>query len=491
MHKIADIAKYSLNYTVVQYLVLGIGFVKGIYVAKYLGPELMGSYGLIVLVLEYLRFSNLGTVSAMNLELSVNKGASGKEAYVKKVEDTTFTYMLCIAALCAFAAIVVHRYFGADVAQDVLPYLYAVAFIAIAGQAKIFMIIKARLEERYNLINLIEFVSNVILLAVILFAIKRYMLDAVVGAMVVSSAAIIVLFVVTGSRGLSLRIDGKLVGRLILLGAPLLVYNLFEKVFTTVDRLVILHYLTRTDLGYYTLSTTIMRSTMVILSSFTFLYYPKFLKKFNVKNDTASDRTGLLDTFKRHSRLLESLVVGVGLLGLVLITPFIAIILPQYGESVFLYKMLVLGIIFHYIAYFAGTYLISNKHQYWLIAILACVGVVAAGLNIAAIISGYGLPGIAAATCISMALYSVLKVALVFHKEGWLSLRNLAAVYWKYTLVLTVTIAVIAWYPRFMFIPFAACFVLYGREYLSLLSRFRGLAVFKNRRRTAADTQEA
>jgi len=471
-----QILKSSLFYTVVQYLVLGIGFIKGIYIARYLGPALMGSYGLILLVLEYLRFSNLGISSAMNLEVSVNRSREEKREYVECVINTAFSYILVVALLLGIAALLVHFLFSSWVASEVLTYLFAIFYIAFVGQMKLFCVVYARLYQKYRFINLIEFVSAAILCMLVVLLVADYRLDAVIGSMIVSSTLTLVLCFLLVRGRVQFHLGVRLLRSLAVVGVPLLVYNLCERVFQTIDRLMIVHFLTREDLGYFTLAYTVLSNTLLILGSFTYLQYPRFLEKFNISNYPQESRGELFHDLKRYSSSLSGVCIGITIVGLLLIEPFIRILLPAYAPSILLYRILIVGIVFDVIAYFASAFLVSNKHQILLIVTLAVASLVAAGLNLVALRSGWGLAGIAVATTISMALYAALKVSLVLRKIGQFSLQNLAAFYSKYLLFLLLLVPLMIGYPSYLFLAVPVFLVIYFSD-LSQLARKLRLAM--------------
>ncbi|MEI7849330.1 MAG: hypothetical protein WCK35_26260, partial [Chloroflexota bacterium] len=57
----------------VSYVLL---FVRGILVAKFLGPTMFGVWGFLMLVQQYLAYTNLGVQPALNVELSTEDASS-------------------------------------------------------------------------------------------------------------------------------------------------------------------------------------------------------------------------------------------------------------------------------------------------------------------------------------------------------------------------------------------------------------------------------
>lgn len=410
---------------------LGLSFFKGIYAAKYLGPSLLGTYSIIILMLEYLRFSNLGLISAMNLESSVNKN---NEGYTQKVINTTFTYLCWMGIAYIILAMIIRYGLGQFIAADIQPYFFVIAYAGFMAQIKIFTVIYARLHEKYHWINLIEFTSNVIQIVIVILFVQAHKMGALIGSIISSSTITFILCcgIIYRKKIRLIKLEFTFVKSLVVIGIPILLYALCQEVFLSIDRLVIIYFLDRESLGFFSLSRTIVSSTLVLLSSFTFLYYPKVLHAFNLNNSPNTE--DLVAKFKKYSSLLNTIGVGIGIIGMILIKPFITLFLPEYHTSILLYRVLILGIIFDRSAYFADTFLVSNKMQMTLVWCILITALISATLNFIAIYFGLGINGIVYATLVSFFLYGSAKIFLMLNKIKISKLSIWFAVYKKYLL---------------------------------------------------------
>jgi len=466
----------SLNYAFVQYLVLAMGFVKGIYMAKYLGPALLGTYGLMILIIEYVRFANLGVYSAMNLEVSLHQGKEEKRLYLENVIDTALTHAIVTSGVLVLATVLIHVFFTSALPADIQKYIYAICFIGIVGQFKTFITTHARLFGRYRLINFMEFTANAVMLLIIILLVSDYQLNAVVGAMVVSGSITLSVALMIAFRSLQVSLTLRLIKTLVTVGMPLFAYGIVDKIFGTIDRWVIITFLTREDLGYFTLSFSFLSSTMVLLSSFTYLYYPKFLNAFNLENQEGKSEE-LLDQFSSYSSSLASVVIGVGLIGMILIEPVIRVLLPQYLVSIILYRILMIGLVCERISYFAGTLLVSNRKQFQLIVLVLCLAAVAVSLNLAVLKLGWGLPGIATATSVVMFVYAVSKFGLALRVMDSFRLGYVATLYKKYIVLVAFMIPCMVLAPSHLYLVLPLFLLLYFKENARLFKRLKaGLA---------------
>ena len=465
--------KTSITYATIQYVVLVIGFVKGIYVASYLGPTLMGTYGLIVLAGEYMRFSSLGVYSAMNLEVSVDQNTEEGRSRQAKIISNAATYMLFTTTVFLGAAILLQSLFYNLIPSDLRPYVYAICLFGVAGQFKAFLFTYARLFRHFRIINGLELTSNVVILVVVLTFVPTYGLDAVVASLVASGILTIFISTVVAIRVMDVSFSVRLIPSLMASGFPLFLSGLFDKIFGTIDRWVIVGFLTREELGYFTLSLSFLSSTVVLLGSFTYLNYPKYLEKFNRGNRNLGEPETVVDDLKKYSTSFAGIAVGVGLVGIVLIEPVMYILLPDYMQSVLIYRVLMIGLLFDRMAYFAATFLVSNRHQFLLMGVLGGAALLAVGLNMSVLALGWGLVGIAVATSVSLFFYSAGKFALAFYKLKCLTASHFVDLYKKYLLLLSVLIPLLILAPAHLYLIFPLFLLLYGRENLDLYRRYR------------------
>lgn len=392
------------GYTALRYLVAAMGFVRGIYVAKYLGPSLMGTYGLITLIILYLQYSHLGVLHSFNLEISVIQKDPEKKQDVEKITHSVIGFICLVSAMYVLLAIVTDTFFSLAVPADIRNYIYAICLIGILDLFKNFYKIYARLTQKVKLLSLIEFSSGAIVLLIVIAAVSRYQLNAVIVALITSSAVGTLLGII-GLKKLRPTFHWNVFKTLIFLGIPILFYEFSSELFLTIDRLMIANYFPRETLGYYTVSYALANNTILILNSFTFLYYPQFIHKLN--NSNSPDKITLSNDILKYSHQLEGIIVAIAVVGILLIHPFIHIFLEKYQSSIFVYQVLILGFVFKTMAYFGSTYLLSNKKLKTLISLVLVGAGISYALNYIIIRMHGGINELALATVFSLFLYSV------------------------------------------------------------------------------------
>ena len=166
----------------------------------------------------------------------------------------------------------------------------------------------------------------------------------------------------------------------------------------------------------------------------------------------------------RRTSVLGGAAIGLGILGMVCIEPVITLFLPQYGRSVGLYRILMIGLLAQRMAYVAATFLVANRRQQLLVGLLAVSVPVTVGLHLIAVRMGWGVEGIAAGSAVGLSFYAVLMVAAALRAVGGLDVRNLTAMFGKYVSLLVVVVPLLLVAPGHFYIALAAFLLIYAKE---------------------------
>lgn len=386
-----------LQYSLIKYIALGFGFIKGIINAKFLGPELLGIMGNLTLILGYCSYANLGILTSMNREYVLYKDNNEEKA--KKVLETAFTSLFILAFLFFIFSIGALLIFKNNYGT----YIALIFIIAIFEQFRSYYINYFRLKDEYSMINLIEVIYSIIVFILTLFLINSLKIYGVLISMLICG---IIIFIVgiKKSKYIRLNIDFKILKTLITIGIPLLIYNLGFYILTTIDRWIIVRFYTESDLGYYTFANSMVSATLVFVSSILFLLYPKVIKAFNEEQSN-----NIMEKVKIYTRILEISSVIFFTIGLIVFRPFILIFLEQYKDSIGIYMLLLMAIIVNNLAYFSNCYIVSNKRQRYLVYLQILSIIINLSFNIIFFKIGFGVEGVALGTLLANIIYSLIQ----------------------------------------------------------------------------------
>lgn len=410
----SDKIKSIFSYSLIKYIALIIGFLKGLINASALGPELLGVLGNLLLVFSYLNYCNLGILNSMNREYVIYKDYDEKKA--KDVLDTTITFLLIISIIFfTLGVIFFYIYYKYNFTMAVS---YLLLFLsAIFEQYKAYFINYFRLVDKVRKINIIELISNGISLLLVVLLIFKYNIIAVMISMFISGLFCMI-YGFINHESIRISINGRILSDLLKIGIPLLIYNLGYYILSTIDRLMIIKYLSKTDLGYYTFANQIVQATLVFVSSFIFLYYPRVIKLFNTNVEGSLNKEEIFSLIKKFTKVIELISVLLITVGLIGINPFVNILLPQYKPAISIYGVLSIGLLIAKFSNLANIYIVSNKKQTYLLLLQGISIVLAISLNYLFLWFGLGLLGVAFATMLVNVVYSICEFTVYFKISG-------------------------------------------------------------------------
>ncbi|MHC1732889.1 MAG: lipopolysaccharide biosynthesis protein [Bacteroidales bacterium] len=393
-----------LKYSSAKYIALVIGFLKEIINAKLLGPELLGVVGNLFLILTYLSYSNIGILYAMNREYPLYKDTNSDKA--KKVLDTSFTFLIGVSAILLLCGLFLVTINIKNNNYEMGIYYILVFIIAIFDQFRQYFINYYRCIGKIGNINKMELVNNISCLLIILLLISNFKVYAVLSGTLVS-LCLVTIFNLKNSNQINIKIDKKILRDLISFGIPLLIYNLGYYILITVDRLIIIKYLNKSDLGFYTFANQMSLATLVFLQSILFLNYNEYIKLLN-KNNLGSPNDSIF-IVEKGEKIVELLGGTLIVLGSIIIVPFVNIVVPQYIQSINIYRILVIAVVFYKLSSYSNIYIVSNKHQRILVLLQVITIVFSVIINLLFLKFGYGLIGVCLATAIGNFFYSVMQ----------------------------------------------------------------------------------
>jgi O-antigen/teichoic acid export membrane protein len=444
------------RYSIIKYIALGFGFLKGIINAKFLGPDLLGVLGNLTLILGYCTYANLGIVHSMNREYVLANENSGDES--KDVLSTSFTFLVILSLL--FLCLSLGSIFAYKNIFGI--YLALIFLIAIFEQFKNYFVNYFRLLDNYNMINLIEVIYSIVAFILTLLLINNYKIYGVLFAMLICGIVILIVCILKANF-INLKIDKRILKNLISIGIPLLIYNLGFYILTTIDRWIILRYYTDSDLGYYTFANSMVNATLVFISSILFLLYPKLIKAFNEgRNKNIEEKV------KVYTKLLEVSSAIFFSIGVIIFKPFVSIVVNKYLDSIGIYMILLIAIIINNLSYFANSYIVSNKNQKYLVYLQVISGIINLSFNLLFVKIGMGVIGVALGTLIANAIYSYIQYSLFFKlnssKFNFVSTFKVYCRIFIYSIVISIMILLQVRYSIYILVVLGLTIALYLNE---------------------------
>ncbi len=401
----------TLWFTAGSFFFQGSRFITQLYAAKTLGPTLFGLWQSLFLVLAYGMRSHLGVLNAMNRDIPFYDGA-GQVERIAELRAISLGTVERSALLLAGMIFVVSYGFESPATQTGLRYI---ALMVIFQQLYLYYQMLLKSHRMFRLMSLQQFAYAALTLAMVLPLTHYFGFQGFLGGQLLVLA--VTLLLIQGNLPFSIvpTFDWQKAKGLSRIGFPIMLAGLVFNLFTTADRLVILRYLGKQALGYYSLS--IMATGILLLFPMTVaqIIYPQMSRKYG--------QTGqpLALTRLIYIPTLYLLAVMVPVLaGVYFLFPiFVRYFLSQYLPGIPALQITVFGVFFLSLSFGFANFLntVGLQKRYLIIQSIAIAIVVI--LNWISIQMGYGIEGIAMATTISYTLYAVMLIGSThFHLKS-------------------------------------------------------------------------
>lgn len=367
-----------LLFTASRYVGYGLQFVRGMLVAKLLGPYLLGVWGFLMLVRQYLSYTSFGVQYAVNIELAIDSLTDPTRRQM--IIRVALTSTLLIAGLLSLMGLGV-QVVGIPLFKKYSFNQYALALGVIAGLdhlTQVFVNVY-RVYGKLFRIAAAELFTAIVPLVVALMFRGETLVWALLAAIALSALVGISIFTVRAPFEISFSLDLRYMRHLLSTGIPLLIYALSFYLITTAGRTIISIFYSVEAMGYYALANTITTATLLGLNAVIWVVFPDILSR---------TREGLVDevvakTVQKVNDLYGTSVF-LAVFGMILALPLLFLFLPQYKSvegtlDILLLSQAILSLSFGY-----NCMAIARKHQRKVAGISLIAVVVVTGLGLLA-----------------------------------------------------------------------------------------------------------
>lgn len=409
MSKSKAIIRDAVKFTVSGYVSSICNFVSATVVRKILDPVFMGLYTELTLIFEYAKYSNLGIFDSLDRQIPYY---NGKKDF-KKLDETKnigITFSLFTSLICALGLIIFSYIIGGRLSPVLATGLKIVSVMVVIQSISTFYVTTIRASHLFGpLSNYVVIISvfDIIFKAVLglRFGVTG-MLWATVFTLILG---IIYLFKKTGiGFSIVLKIPAASLRALLKIGFPLLLAGFAFMVLRSVDRLMIIAFLTKEDLGFYSIAIMAHSFIFQLPNLIYTVLFPRFYEEFGKSEDTARLK-GFLEKPTIAFSCIFPILIGITI---IVFPIFINYILPKYQQGITSTYILLFGTFFISITNMSGYLMVALKKQNVLVMISAlCVGICILLNFIFVKAMHLGISGIALGTSITYFLYSLFIIS--------------------------------------------------------------------------------
>mgnify|MGYP001064754520 CR=1 FL=1 len=329
MEVLTDLGKKELIFTIGRYIGYSFQILKGFLLAKILGPELFGFFGVFLLVQQYLVYSNFGIQYALNIKLSVNdNNKSTLSKSIKSIIDSSFT--LIIFSSCLLLIVSLFLIYSKIDFNFVVPkshFIIGLLVITILFHIQEVFLNVFRIKKEFYVILFTEICISISAIVVIPFFDGIELLYAVIISWILALILSVTIFKINFKH--TIRWDIKMVKPLLAVGLPFLLYNFSFNLISMASRSFVAYNYKISEMGFFTFAVSLTTAIMLVFNSVSWIIYPRLITQL-------SDNALI-------NRQLESLLFGltkktlavlfVLTLSSIMFLPLIFSFLPKYSVS--------------------------------------------------------------------------------------------------------------------------------------------------------------
>lgn len=382
-------------------------FLTLLLIARWLGPEKFGTWNMLNLILIYGSFINFGVLNAMNREVPFynGRGSFEKSNYISNL---SWTFSLFTAMIFCVVSLIVLEFTSLD--KDISTPLKLVIMTLFAQQIYNYFQIYFKANIKFNLVNVQRIIFGVFFpLFTIPLTFYFNLYGFIIGQTVTFLSLIAISYKITPIK-LTLRWNFKDIKRLIKIGLPIMGAGLLYSILITIDRWIIVNYLSIKDLGFYSITIMTISTVSFIPMILAEQYYPRMAYSYGQMNNRKNLKPIILKQSISSFILTMPVVISIYLFA----PPLIKIYMPDYIHGIQPLQIAILGMIFLSLAGGPANFLNTIGKQTYYLIIQGIAIIINIIVGILFIKFGFGLNGVALSVAITYAVYGLILSIVVY-----------------------------------------------------------------------------
>ncbi|MBE5909975.1 MAG: lipopolysaccharide biosynthesis protein [Pseudobutyrivibrio sp.] len=404
-------------------------FIFNVYSKSIVADFPMGIYSTCLIAMTYMNYAQFGVLNAYNRDYPQALGRKDYEQ-AKRLKNSAMTFMLMIYLLIfvVFEAWVVIFYHG-KIADDVYQGYYAFGY----AMCPILILLKSfddmsnytvRMNGKYNKSAGIGLARTVIALVLGILCLRAFGYYGLYSMSIISAALGIVMFHKDSLKGARLDFDFTFMKGMIIAGLPLLINSLIWTIVQSVDKFVILGFLTTKDLGTYSVPTMGFTTMVLVPQTISQVFYIKINHLYGAN----SDENQLLEKASFFTAITAA-VSGAACVFVFYIMPiFVGRFMPMYTNGNTATQILIIGVAVYSTTMVFGNIFSVLKLNKSLIANSVALCIFNAIFSSALVLFvDHSINMVAIGTGLSYALYSLLLIIKLARRFNYSMIKLLGS----------------------------------------------------------------
>jgi O-antigen/teichoic acid export membrane protein len=398
-----DITRYGSSVIIAHFVT----FFGGIIVARMLGPSNFGLWKALQLILTYAIYSELGSLSAMNREVPYFQG-KGEIERVNRIRNVVLGQNLFMALAVSSGLLLLYYCLPGVLPLSIELILFVCALVFLQ-QVYAYFEILFRSAHDFSMVSRLRLSRTVMDMGMAIVLIYFLNLNGRLLALTLTFILILIYILKRCKYSLRPEVDLRETLKLLRIGFPILMVGFSGTLYFTIDSLLILKFLGKTQLGYYSIALVFASLMLVLPGVISEVLYPRYAERFG-----NSDSISSLKLYVMVPNLLMaygfSLILGIAIL---LLPMAIMVLLPKYLPTIIPAKIILFGAVFYALSMGPGNFLNTINRQDTNL-IINGVGLVVLFLLIYTfIVLGWGIVGVALGAMFGHFMVSTFRIVFV------------------------------------------------------------------------------
>lgn len=397
-----DVAKFTIS----GYVSNICNFLSATIVRRILDPFFMGIYSELLIIFEYAKYNHFGMLDALDRQIPYYNGKKEFDK-VEAIKNIAISFSIVLSITCSVLLIGISLVFKNSMSPVNAMGLKVIAIMLILQTLSTFYISVVR---AYHLFTPLSWYVIAVAVFDILFktvlGIKFGVMGILWATVITMALGLVYLAVKTKIKfKVSFNISKDLAKGLLRIGFPLLLSGFCFMALRSVDRIMIITFLTKEELGLYSIAVMVHSFVFQLPNLIYAVLFPRFYEAFGT-SEQIHKLKGFLEKPTFAFSCLFPILIGIGV---ILLPVFVNYILPKYLNGVVPAYILLFATFFLSLTYMSGYLLIALKKQDALVIIGALSIVICVALDLIFIkIFNLGINGIALGVFFTYFLYSLL-----------------------------------------------------------------------------------
>jgi len=397
---VRDTAGFALS----QYLSRFVQLFRGVIAARILGPVAYGSWNALLLVLDYGILVQLGLQQGLDQRVPGSL-ARDSPAQTNRLKQGGVAGMFALWAMFALAVVVYLAIKPRRLAESWGPAGVLLMVVAVLLQMLIFY--HGTLLRSHGRIGAVSKSMTIQAIGGGLASLALLWPFGVWGLLVGWLAGQVVALVYIRLQGAAIApfafLPNEGTRELLMHGFPIFLFTASTTLLRTIDRVMILKFLSVEALGYYSIGLMGMSMLMYLPESIAYVLYPRMLARFAETGDADVTAREMVRPLAIVAWVMP-LVVGVAVFW---VRELVMLLLPQYAPGVRALSTLLFGTLGLALASIPAFYIMAIRRQVQLVPLALLTLAIEAALILLFLRAGAKIDGVALAVSLGSGIYGL------------------------------------------------------------------------------------